>query len=210
MLASARAILSALMSGSQIEREYCDWDRRMRGSSLNYDLYGADPERGLYIWQARQAFRARASHFMATHKTYGLAGRNEDGSPFWHPISSAIVRAAIRKAPDDMAAPVRAAEAWIFHIAPAKLPAIIRHGDVALIPARGVKAEPRAETCATLAETHVLEADTILERDGRTFAVNPRLSHTRGQHADVSARGLYEVVIGRTARAWDFSPRSAD
>lgn len=204
---AAEAVLSDLIKREQIEAPYCDFDRKGRGASLNYDLYAFDPATGLAVWQARQAFRRAARHYLSVRKTYALAGRNEDGTPFWHPIPANVVHHHL----GSLDGAVKAAMAWIFEIKPEQLGAIKRQGDVALVP---MKRAPRGEKVEAgeiiLADSHRLTADEI-RRDGeRVYALNPHLTHLRNQHADVSGSGWFRVAVGRTGRAWDFSPRSVD
>lgn len=207
--AAANSIVSVLAESGQVQKPYLDFDRKQRGSCLNYDLYGYDVETGLFVFQARQAYRRAARHMLSTRKTYALAGYNENGSAFWHPISSAIVHAAIREDALNPTLVVIKAMAWIFGVNTEKLTVIVRQGDVALVPAKP-KGEKLSMNVATLADTHVLVADE-LRSDGETmYAFNPMMRHNRNQHGDVSASGWYRVSVGRAARAWDFSPRSID
>lgn len=207
--ATAATLLKELSESKQIQAVYIDFDRKGRGSCLNYDLYGYDAERGLVVFQARQAYRARKNGYLSTRKTYALAGRNESGSPFWHPISAAIVHAAIRDDAENPAHVVDRAMAWIFEISADVLPAIVRQGDVALVPARP-RGAPLDTTEATLADTHILSATELRQDGDRLYARNPAMRHSRAQHAPVEAEGWYRVAVGRAARAWDFSPRSVD
>lgn len=204
---TSAALLKELSETNQIKAVYIDFDRKGRGSCLNYDIYGYTAD-GLVVYQARQAFRDRTNGYLQTHKTYALAGRNESGTPFWHPISSAIVHAAIRENAEPVHVVVKAI-AWIFEIKIDLLPVIVRQGDVALVPAR-----PRGAALdtseATLADTHILSAAELRQDGDRLYARNPAMRHSRNQHADVSADGWYRVAVGRTVRAWDFSPRSVD
>lgn len=208
VVATGAALIRELSESKQIEAQYINFDRKGRGSCLNYDLYGYTAD-GLFVYQARQAYRRHKNDYLSIRKTYALAGRNENGSPFWHPISSAIVHAAIRENADDPTHVVVKAVAWIFEIKPDVLTSIVRQGDVALVPTR-----PRGQaidtTEATLADTHVLSAAELRQDGERLYARNPVMHHSRGQHASVAASGWYRVAVGRTARAWDFSPRSID
>lgn len=206
--ATGAALLIELAETKQIKAVYIDFDRKGRGSCLNYDIYGYAAD-GLIVYQARQAFRDRANGYLQTHKTYALAGRNESGTPFWHPISSAIVHAAIRENGDDPAHVVIKAMAWIFEIKIDALGSIVRQGDVALVPAKP-RGASIGTTEATLADTHILSAAELRQDGERLYARNPAMRHSRNQHADVAADGWYRVAVGRTVRAWDFSPRSVD
>jgi hypothetical protein len=205
--AAGATLLKELADTSQIKAVYIDFDRKGRGSCLNYDIYGYTAD-GLIVYQARQAFCDRANGYIQTHKTYALAGRNESGSAFWHPISSAIVHAAIRENADPGHVVIKAM-AWIFEIKIDVLPVIVRQGDVALVPAR-----PRGTALdtneATLADTHILSAAELRQDGDRLYARNPVMRHSRNQHADVAADGWYRIAVGRSVRAWDFSPRSID
>lgn len=210
LTSTADALIVELGETGQIEKRYVDFDRKGRGSALNYDLYGYDQDASLYVFQARQAYRRHKNDYLSTRKTYALAGRNENGSPFWHPISSGIVHAAIRANADDPTFVVQKAMAWIFELSSIeKLGGIVRQGDVALIPAK-----PRGTvipvTEATLADTHILSAVELRDDRGTLYALDPAMRHSRAQHADIAASGWYRVTVGRTYRAWDFSPRSID
>src|SRR5262245_2042610 len=188
--AAGLAILDQLVEREQIRGPYVDYDKHRRGSSLNYDLYGFDGD--LFVYQARQAWCDYRDGWLNTRKTYALAGSNENGSPFWHPIGSHIVRRAITLDPDP-AVVVRVAICWIFRVDLAVLPRIVRHGDVALVPARR-RGDPLEQTTATLADSHVLTAAELRDDHGKLYARDAELRHSRGQHADVSLAGWSRVA----------------
>ncbi len=54
---NARALLNAAVMANKLEAEYCDVDRKHRGSALNYSLYDVEIVRGKVVaalFQARQ------------------------------------------------------------------------------------------------------------------------------------------------------------
>lgn len=192
-----------------LDEEYVDFDRKGRGSSLNHDLYGYDPVQGVAVIQARQAFRERRNHFMATHKTYFLCGHNEiTNEPFRHPISSSAIRGAIRSGAD-AAGVVAAAQKWMWEVTDKQLRVSVRQGDLLLVPERGEPQGNYMGQLMTLAGSHEVHASEI-RKNGRIYARNPQLIHVKGQHAPIAIEGWASVRVARDAPAWNFATRIGD
>jgi hypothetical protein len=210
---SANIIISEFSDA--LPQRRVDFDRKGRGSALNHDLYGYDAEQGVAVVQVREAFRRRASHFMSTHKTYVLVGHGEiTGRPFRHPVSSAAVRAAIRKDPADPAAAVRAAQRWMWGVTEKQLSRSIRQGDVLMVPVRGTPTGTPVEgNTLTIGGSHRIIAHKLLRgADGEIFADLPTLEHTKWQHDNAYAEEecWYEIRVADAAAAWDFSQQVGD
>lgn len=212
----AVALVRELSGGSD---EHGAWttgiesDRKRRGTSVNADLYGvATWRRRVYaVVQVRES-RFRPNRYTKVRKDYYLCGRNENGRPFAHPVSYAPIRAAIRKDPGDLAAPVLAAMAWIWGCPVAALRDVARNGDTALVP---IARLPHG--CAAIGggRAHVVDSHTVeaaeFATDGAVvFARCGTLRHGRGQHPDARLDGWARVVIGRRERTWDFTAPTAD
>jgi hypothetical protein len=192
-----------------LDPEYVAFDFKGRGDALNHDLYGYDPNQGVAVIQARHAFRQRKNHFMSTHKTYFLCGRNEiTGEPFRHPISSAAIRGAIRSGADAVGV-VRAAQRWMWSVTDKQLSASIRQGDLLLVPERGEPKGYNMGQSMTLANSHEVHASEI-RKNGRIYARNPQLVHTKGQHAPIAIEGWASVRVAQDAPAWNFAVRIGD
>lgn len=193
-----------------LESEYIDLDKKGRGSCLNHDLYGYDPSQGVAVIQARQYFKRAASHFGATHKTYFLVGRNEiTGQFFRHPVGSHAIRAAIKVNPDP-AAVVKAAQRWMWEVTEKQLAGSVRQGDILLVPEKAPKIAKAGGMSITVGESHKILADEI-RLNGRCYALNPRMIHTKNQHAPVELMGgWYSIRVGREADAWNFAARIGD
>lgn len=194
-----------------LEEEYVQFDKKGRGSSLNHDLYGYDPAQGVAVVQARQAFREHKNDYLSTHKTYFLVGRNEiTGEYFRHPVSAHAVRAAIRKDPDPSAV-VRSVQRWMWEVTEAQLAQSVRQGDLLLVPEKRVPdwTESKLYHRLTVAESHEIRAEEI-RLNGRCYALNPTVVHTKGQHAPVAVQGWVSIRVARAAQAWDFAARIGD
>ena len=204
-----RELYEVLVKRGSIEAEYCTWDSKKRGQSLNYDLYsaGLSERKPAFIVQARQAWRRAARHYLGIRKTYALAGWNENGTPFWHPVPSAVIRSAIRRQVD----PIAAARAWMFKVDVEQLAHIVRQGDVALVPVKRARGEAIGSRLALGPDlSHQLDAKEIRMNEA-VYALDPQLVHVKAQHKAVHRlSGWFRVVHADTARAWDFAPRSVD
>lgn len=185
------------------------FDKKGRGSAINWDLYGygLDVHTGqlLIVLQVRQYIKRHKNWWPTVHKNYFLVGRNEDGSTFAHSVSHAPIFAAIRAGRDV----VLAVQNWIFG---GDYSAMLRHGDLALLPLRarpaGSKGQLRKH--AVLEESHELSATQIAIVENRIYAKNPMLHHMPGTHPDVSARGWFRIMIGARAKFWGFSAPTID
>lgn len=183
-------------------------DKRGNGTSINVDLHGWDEAKNLAVVQVRQC-QFRPGRHNHVHKDYYLLGRVESGEVFAHPVASPLRRKAAR---EDRRACVDLVLADIWQCRVADLPDIERQGDIALIPV--IKLPDYAVSVAgpiTLRESHVLEGD--IWRSGETYFTRrgARLTHTKGEHATVKARGgFYRVQEGVRATGWGFSAPTAD
>lgn len=194
-----------------LESEYVDFDKKGRGSSLNHCLYGYDPEQEVAVIQARQAYRQYSRSYLSTRKTYFLCGHNENGSPFRHPISSSAIRGSINAGANSFAV-IRAAQRWMWEVTDKQLSAGVRQGDLLLVPeSRGPKDSMHKGSVMTMAESHEIHSSEIHEgKNGKIYALNPRLVHLKGQHVPIAISGWASVRVARESRAWDFAERVGD
>lgn len=195
----------------------CHFDGKGRGEALNLDLYGFDAAQDVAIVQIRQAFRDSPRHYLSVRKTYALVGCTEIGAPFRHPVEAMVVRKAVAADPDDPAAVVAAVQRWIWRCTlkqlKGSLAAGMRQGDVLLVHVREPRDGDDVGSGFTVGGSHEIRADRVVQTaDGRVFALNPTLLHTKNQHAPVyaDADGWYSVRAGREAAAWSFSSRFGD
>jgi hypothetical protein len=198
---------------------FVDFDRRGRGDALNLDLYGWDAEEGVAVVQVRMAFRRREGYFLSVRKDYVLCGHNENGTPFRHPVSAQAVRRAINLGACPVAT-VRAAQKWMFGCTPGQLAEGRRQGDILIVAERGAPRGLLVElgTTATLAGTHVVEAERLVRIHGKPhlYALRPVLRHTKMEHRVTRApflaegQGWFSVRVAATAPAWDYSVRMGD
>ena len=110
-----------------------------------------------------------------------------------------------------------AARAWIFEVAPEKLPSILRHGDVAAVPVRQLPVGERKilwdELCGCpVIDADYLIADQAVEIHGRIYAKCIQLVHSKGQHADVAGvtSHWYRIQVGLRAETHWFSRPTTD
>lgn len=119
-----------------LPERFVEFDRAGRGDALNVDLYGHCPAQNVAIVQVRHAFRRARKHRMNLHKDYVLCRFNElTHAPFRHPVSARAVHASIRKDGSDPAAPVCAAQRWMWQVTEKQLAVSVRQGDILLVPA---------------------------------------------------------------------------
>ena len=185
-------------------------DRRGRGTSINVDLHGWDEAKNLAVIQVRQC-QFRPGRHNHVRKDYYLLGRVESGAVFAHAIESPLRKKAAR---EDRRACVDLVLADIWQCRVVDLPDIERQGDIALIPVvkLPVDAAPVAGPI-TLRGSHVLDGDIWLAGSGSTYYTRrgARLTHVKGEHATVKARGgYYRVQEGVRATGWGFSSATAD
>lgn len=186
--------------------EYCEFDRKGRGTALNHDLYGYDPSQGVAVVQARQCIGTK--YGKTSHKTYFLCGHNEiTGAAFVHPVGSHAIRAAINAGGNSVEV-VFTAQRWMWEVTPKQLATAVRQGDLLLVPEKTPAGEYRGEVM-TLAGSHEIHADEIRE-NGMVYALNPRLIHTKNQHEPVTVTGWASVRVAREASAWNFAERKGD
>lgn len=200
---------------SCLPERFVEFDRAGRGDALNVDLYGHCPAQNVAIVQVRHAFRRARNHHMSTHKNYVLCGFNEvTGAPFRHPVSARAVHASIRKDGFDPAAPVYAAQRWMWQVTETQLAVSVRQGDILLVP------EGRRPAGTTIPEEvhlvggshEVRSQHIVVGRTGRVFAWAPTIWHTKGQHAAISAgeQRWYSVRVAQEEKAWNWSERLGD
>jgi hypothetical protein len=200
-----------------LPQTHCRFDGKGRGEALSIDLYGFDAAQDVAIVQIRQSYRQSPRHFLSVRKTYTLVGHTESGAPFRHPVEAMVVRKAIAANPDDPAAVVAAAQCWIWRCTKRQLQdslvASMRQGDVLLVRVGEPRDGDDVGSGFTVGGSHEIRAERVVQTaDGRVFALNPTLLHTKNQHAPVyaDADGWYSVRAGREAPAWSFSPRFGD
>jgi hypothetical protein len=222
-LQGVERVLAELQTGNADEHLAPAWevgaafDGDGAGEAVNVSLYGVDLVDGqpLGVVQVRQWRKRRSWEFARIRKNYFLVGRNEGtGLPFAHPIESRVVHAAVQRDPAPES-PVTAARAWIFGVTADKLRRVLRHGDVAAIPVRALPRGERhviadASAGTRVIDSHVLQAEEIVEIGGKVYARNPLLQHLRGQHADVSGMGWHRIQVGLRADHWKFARPTAD
>lgn len=191
-----------------------EWDDKGRGEQVTVDLYGIDAAARLYVIQVRQSFRPHKNWYLSVRKSYFMIGYNENGNPFAHAISSGVVHGAIKRDPAPES-PVRAAQAWIWGIDESKLPAVLRNGDVALVPAKCPQKEVAVYSGGEyrvddgVASDHHLIADEV-RANGAIYAKNPTIYHRKGQHPAAHGEGWFKVVVGRRADFWSFARPTVD
>ncbi len=226
-LRGVEQVLAELQAGNADEHLAPAWevgkafDRRGRGEAVNVSIYGFDlvDRQPLGVVQVRQfrrtSYQARHDLGGSVRKNYFLVGRNEGtGTPFSHPIESRVVHAAVARDPSPRS-PVTAARAWIFAVPADKLGRVLRHGDVAAIPVRALPRGERrvisdAPAGTRVIDSHVLQAEEIIEIGNSCYARNPLLQHLKAQHRDVSGTGWYRIQIGLRAAHWQFARPTAD
>lgn len=193
-----------------LEEEFCTRSYKRgywNGVAINHDLYGYDPDQGVAVIQARRTEGHK--YGKTTHKTYFLCGRNEiTGDFFRHPIGAHAIRAAVRKNPDP-ANTVRAAQRWMWEVTEKQLKNSVRQGDVLLVPERKIPKTKSEGFVVKINSTHGIMADEI-RQNGRVYALNPTIVHTKGQHASRAVGGWVSVRAAREASAWNFASRIGD
>lgn len=210
---AARAAVAALVqavSDQQRIDEHGSWefgintDRRGRGEALNWDLYAVSDDvhsgRLLVVVQVRKAYIGK--RFTNVRKSYFLLGTNEDETVFAHPVSSAVLHAAIRAGRD----PIQAVQNWMFGGDYARM---IRQGDLALLPVSRAVGERTTRRKLELEGSHILTASAI-RANGHIYAKNPTLVHIPGTHPMISGDGWYRVIVGKRAPFWPFAAPTAD
>jgi len=193
----------------------CEFDRKGRGSAVNWDCYGFDGKgrNFLAIIQVREAKRTYAKErggFLNIRKSYFLCGYNEDHSAFAHPVESQVVRRNC-KTENNPSAVVWAVQKWIWGgVDPFS---VRRQGDLACIPLKRKPAGDVAPVKTCLIEgSHLLQADMIIthQKNKKCYALNPQLTHQPGTHPGLILQGWHRIKIGMRAKCWDFAPPTAD
>jgi len=195
--------------------EHGSWDfgiasdrRRGECEALNWDLYGVgqDCHSGnlLAIIQVRRFYRKKAGYWPKIQKNYFLLGRNEDATTFAHSVSSGVIHAAIRRGRDV----IKAVQDWIFQ---GDYAAMLRQGDLALIPCSRRPSAPKiAKRTMVLESSHRLVANAI-RQNGQLFAKNPHLVHVPGTHPEIQGENRwYKIAVGKRADFWKFATPTID
>ncbi len=195
---------------------FIEFDKKMRGDSLNLDLYGYDPEQDVAVIQIRHFFRRYRNGYANIHKDYVLVGRNEEtGEYFRHPVSAHAVHAAIRKDGTNPVAVIRAAQRWMWDVTEAQLAAGIRQGDILIVPAKGKPANAEAIDADTVlvGGTHEVHASAFCrDKKGVVYAYGPTVRHTKAQHLTAYGDGdfWHSIRVGREAATWQWGARLGD
>ncbi|MFU0507376.1 hypothetical protein [Pseudaminobacter sp. NGMCC 1.201702] len=212
------------LSAAEIIRKFDDilpetfvaFDTKMRGDSLNIDLYGYDIEQDVAIVQIRHFFRRYRKGYANIHKDYVLVGRNGiTNELFRHPVSSHAVHAGIRKDDKDPVAAVRAAQRWMWGVSDKQLASGIRQGDILIVPAKGKPAQAEmieAETVLVGGTHEVHAAAFCRDRNGVVFAYGPTVRHTKGQHLTAYGDGdfWHSIRVAASATTWEWGARLGD
>lgn len=180
-------------------------DKKNRGSAVNIDVVDQDNEQQLIVIQVRESeFHPR--RYTRVRKQYLLAGRNENGNAFSHPIPTREV--AHKRKPGDK---IRHALAYIWDIAPCDVDDVRRNGDVAFIPVREIPASMTpVPSPQYLADSHRVTGE-LFEADGKLYArPGSSISHVKGQHAAVRTAEFARVAVGRRHQKYYFAQPTAD
>jgi len=183
-----------------------EFDRKRRGQALNWDLYayGHDLHSGalLAVIQIRQATVGK--RWTNVRKNYFLCGHNEDGHAFAHSISANVVRSAVNRGADV----IRVVQEWIFSCDYSR---VIRQGDLALVPVRGLRgAEPVEQCQITLENTHHVIGQLAFG-DGGLYVREATILHLNGTHPVVQVNGQWhKVSVGQRADYWKFARPTKD
>lgn len=206
---------------SVLPETFVSFDKKMRGDSLNLDLYAYDADQNVAIIQIRHFFKRYAKGFANVHKDYVLVGQNEiTGEFFRHPISAHAVHAAIRKNPSDPVAAVRGAQRWMWKVTEKQLASATRQGDILMVPSRKPSAEYEeiAETVFTVGETHEIRSPNIFVKKDRSgevldvVAMHPSVLHTKRQHDPIFAdeERFYSIRVAQEIATWKWGVRLGD
>lgn len=183
-------------------------DRKQRGTAINTALYGYDQAQGLAVVQVREA-AFHPTKWTRVRKDYYLIGHNENGQVFAHPVGTPSRSKLALASPEATVAYILAK---IWDCRPEDLKDIVRQGDCAFIPI--LRIPFYAEEVAgpvTLRNTHILTGD-IWQHDGVYYTRRgAKLTHTKGQHATIKAKGgYYRVQEGIRATHWGFTAPHGD
>lgn len=199
---------------------FVEFDKKMRGDSLNLDLYGYDAEQGVAIIQIRHFYKRYAKGYANIHKDYVLVGQNEITNEFFrHPVSPHAIHAAIRKNPSDPKAAVRAAQRWMWKVTDKQLDASIRQGDVLMVPSKKPsETYLRADvSTAVVGGSHEIRSSEMYVRteDGEikdVVAWCPTVVHTKNQHDPIFANEerFYSIRVAEEAATWKWGVRLGD
>lgn len=182
-----------------------EFDRKGRGSALNWDLYGHGRDmhsrRFLALIQVRQWEKRTRRGYARIRKNYFLMGRNEDNTVFAHPIQSRVIHSAIGNGRDV----IKSVQKWIFGCNYAD---VVRQGDIAFVPLKRASGDTVEHTEVTIAESHKVSADEIRENSKAIYVFNPTSTHPI--HPTITEEGWFKVVVGRRADYWQFAAPTKD
>lgn len=175
------------------------------GTALNWSLYayGKDyyHKRFLCVIQVRQFRRIKRSYYPNILKNYYLLGRNEDDTVFAHPISSQVVRTAIKNNKDV----IHAVQSYIFQFDYKKL---IRQGNIALIPKEKPKGNLLPLKEIIIDQSHKVIGTDIYKYQNKTddtyYVINPIVQHLPMIRDTIEVHGCYRINIGLEAASWMF------
>ncbi|WP_395517442.1 hypothetical protein [Pseudorhizobium flavum] len=198
-----------------LPESFVEFDKKMRGDSLNLDVYGYDAEQGVAVIQIRHFFKRYAKGFANIHKDYVLVGRNEiTNELFRHPVSAHAVHAGIRKDEDDPVSAVRSAQRWMWGVNDKQLAAGVRQGDVLMVPAsKPANADKIEAESVVVGGSHEVRSNEFLKSSkGMIFAFAPRIKHTKDQHDMVFANEdrWYSIRVAEEASTWEWGVRLGD
>ena len=177
--------------------------------SRNISVYGYDVARNLAVVQIRRAWKKKASWYTEISKLYALVGK-DGGQIFSHPMTSSPRRNPHLRdmTPEDV---VRWAESKIFGVPVSKLDTIIRQGDIALVPVRGIPSVAKTSSDylqssglheLVLRESHrvIVDGDLYIDPDGRQYVDGTvEVVHVKDEHRPVSGTGRFRLVLGQRA-----------
>jgi hypothetical protein len=108
-----------------------------------------------------------------------LLGTNESGTPFLHPVPNYITSVAT-------------AISWIWN----NETITARHGDVAIAIAKRIIKQGETVTSHQIIDRHVVTGE--IYQNGSLYARNAVLTHTAGQHPDITiGNEWHKIIIGR-------------
>lgn len=205
-------MIFAVQQAAGWETGFTEINRRGGFESRNIDVYGYDVTRDLAVVQIRRARRRNADSYTRVSKLYCLIGRDE-GQLFSHPLPSSPRRNPNLwdMSPEDI---VTWAESKIFGVPVDKLHTVIRQGDVALVPVRGIPHD--AEPLPTGVFGHVIREDgvhTLVLRDSHNVEIDGEVyrgryvfidgavevNHAKNEHRAIAAQGKFKIVVGARA-----------
>lgn len=175
-------------------------NRRGGYEARSMSIYGYDESRQLVVIQLRRVYLKREGYYRNVQKLYYLVG-NDEGQLFSHLLPSSILKmkGLQQSTPQDV---VRWAESKIFGVPLGKLSAIVRQGDIALIPVRSI---PNGSVQNSDLEFHVgggshqvmLDGEHFVSPDGANYIKGlVEIVHIKAEHRAVCAEGCFRIAEG--------------